>query len=433
MTAEVAILNKLGIALAADSAVTISEGSDSRKVFNTADKLFELSRSQAIACMVFSNLQFMQAPLQVLIKEFRTACEACETVAEASKALLKYLQEFAAKASDQVKVAAVQANVRVIYDVLAGRVGQRIESKFSDPNFLVGVEDPRALVEATVRDVWSDSIDLLTAYAETWPAVEIVGDFPDGATLEPIFRAVFEESERPPPENQVERVIAFLTEALKKGSPFESSTGMVIAGYGSKELFPTLEHFDLYTPVLGALKFRTVERVDIGTSGPRARVMAFAQREMAERFLFGLDTQIKSKILRFCNEAIPSIGDYAASLVEFEDQPKADAFRAEVRKAETAFVGGLEKAGLETIREESQSAVEDMVEFMPKQDLAEFAEALVNLSSLQRRVNSGFETVGGPIDVAVISKSEGLVWVKRKHYFTADLNARFLNRIGAGA
>ena len=71
VTAEVAILNKLGIALAADSAVTISEGTDSRKVFNTADKLFQLSRKQSIACMVFSNLQFMQAPLQVLVKEFR--------------------------------------------------------------------------------------------------------------------------------------------------------------------------------------------------------------------------------------------------------------------------------------------------------------------------------------------------------------------------
>ena len=72
MTAEVAILNKLGIALAADSAVTISEGDDSKKVFNTADKLFELSKSQPIACMVFSNLQFMHTPLQVLIKEFRS-------------------------------------------------------------------------------------------------------------------------------------------------------------------------------------------------------------------------------------------------------------------------------------------------------------------------------------------------------------------------
>ena len=85
---------------------------------------------------------------------------------------------------------------------------------------------------------------------------------------------------------------------------------------------------------------------------------------------------------------------------------------------------------METIRQDSQRSVEEMVEFMPKQDLAEFAEALVNLSSLQRRVNSGVETVGGPIDVAVISKAEGLVWVKRKHYFPAELNARFFNRLG---
>ena len=88
---------------------------------------------------------------------------------------------------------------------------------------------------------------------------------------------------------------------------------------------------------------------------------------------------------------------------------------------------------METIRRESQEAVEDMVEFMPKQDLADFAEALVNLSSLQRRVHSGFETVGGPIDVAVISKSEGMVWVKRKHYFPRELNSRFFNRIGGEA
>jgi len=88
---------------------------------------------------------------------------------------------------------------------------------------------------------------------------------------------------------------------------------------------------------------------------------------------------------------------------------------------------------METVRRESQQAVEDMVEFMPKQDLADFAEALVNLSSLQRRVTSGFETVGGPIDVAVISKAEGLVWVKRKHYFPAELNARFFNRLGGTA
>jgi len=43
MTAEIAILNKSAVALAADSAVTIAVGSKEEKIFDTADKLFELS------------------------------------------------------------------------------------------------------------------------------------------------------------------------------------------------------------------------------------------------------------------------------------------------------------------------------------------------------------------------------------------------------
>ena len=35
--------------------------------------------------------------------------------------------------------------------------------------------------------------------------------------------------------------------------------------------------------------------------------------------------------------------------------------------------------------------------------------------------------VGGPIDVAVISKGDGFVWIKRKHYFKAELNLHFLD------
>jgi hypothetical protein len=54
------------------------------------------------------------------------------------------------------------------------------------------------------------------------------------------------------------------------------------------------------------------------------------------------------------------------------------------------------------------------------------AEALVNLTSFRRRVSMDAETVGGPIDVAVISKGDGFVWIKRKHYFGAELNPQFL-------
>lgn len=56
------------------------------------------------------------------------------------------------------------------------------------------------------------------------------------------------------------------------------------------------------------------------------------------------------------------------------------------------------------------------------------AEALVNLTSFKRRVTPETETVGGPVDVAVISKGDGLVWVKRKHYFAPEFNPRYFER-----
>lgn len=53
------------------------------------------------------------------------------------------------------------------------------------------------------------------------------------------------------------------------------------------------------------------------------------------------------------------------------------------------------------------------------------AEALVNLTGFKRRITESRETVGGPIDVAVILKVDGFIWVKRKHYFPPELNQHF--------
>lgn len=59
---------------------------------------------------------------------------------------------------------------------------------------------------------------------------------------------------------------------------------------------------------------------------------------------------------------------------------------------------------------------------LSKSELALMAEALVYVTSLKRKVSSDSETVSEPIDVAVISKGDGFVWIKRKHYFEPKLN-----------
>ena len=80
------------------------------------------------------------------------------------------------------------------------------------------------------------------------------------------------------------------------------------------------------------------------------------------------------------------------------------------------------------LEKENLGPIMSIVGQLPKEELAEMAEALMNLTSLKRRVTPAAGTVGGPVDVAVISKGDGLVWMKRKHYFAPELNPRYFER-----
>jgi hypothetical protein len=70
MTAEVAILNKLGVALAADSVVTITTANGD-KTYNTTNKLFTLSKFHPVGIMIFNGTEFNGIPFELIIKEFR--------------------------------------------------------------------------------------------------------------------------------------------------------------------------------------------------------------------------------------------------------------------------------------------------------------------------------------------------------------------------
>ena len=84
MTAEVAILNKLAIALAADCAVTVQTIKGQAKVYNSANKLFALSRTQPVGIMIYGNAEFMGVPWETIIKECRRCLgeEAFPTIGE---------------------------------------------------------------------------------------------------------------------------------------------------------------------------------------------------------------------------------------------------------------------------------------------------------------------------------------------------------------
>ncbi|MBD8518775.1 MULTISPECIES: hypothetical protein [unclassified Plantibacter] len=59
---------------------------------------------------------------------------------------------------------------------------------------------------------------------------------------------------------------------------------------------------------------------------------------------------------------------------------------------------------------------------MPIQDAIDLAEFLVYSTIQFVRFTPGPPTVGGPIEIATITKHEGFRWVRRKHYFDTKLN-----------
>lgn len=59
---------------------------------------------------------------------------------------------------------------------------------------------------------------------------------------------------------------------------------------------------------------------------------------------------------------------------------------------------------------------------MPIQDAIDLAEYLVNLTVMWSRFTPGAAVVGGPIEIAAITKHEGFKWIRRKFYFDKALN-----------
>ena len=59
---------------------------------------------------------------------------------------------------------------------------------------------------------------------------------------------------------------------------------------------------------------------------------------------------------------------------------------------------------------------------MPLQDAIDLAKFMVDTTVRFSRFTPGPQTVGGPVEIAAISKHEGFRWIKRKYYFEQHLN-----------
>ena len=161
-------------------------------------------------------------------------------------------------------------------------------------------------------------------------------------------------------------------------------------------------------------------------------MVPLAQKEMVYTFMEGIDPQFKHMIERSTKELFDQMMDIILQEVKGKYAVYGKNLQVKVRTGLDKLIPNLYDEWDKTRVEKYSSPVMENVASLPKDELGAMAEALVNLTKFKRRVSRERETVGGPIDVAVITKGDGFVWMKRKHYFDAGLNPRFIARIGKG-
>jgi hypothetical protein len=152
-----------------------------------------------------------------------------------------------------------------------------------------------------------------------------------------------------------------------------------------------------------------------------AYVRPFGQSDIAFLFVEGIVEQY----ITFLRVALSGILNDKSTTIVKEYVRDDDERIVEVARQEKdngiivkQFIEGFENFR----QEELVQKLMDVIVSLPKEEMAALAHAIVELTSLRRKIESHVESVGGPVDVAVISKSDGFISIKRKHYFDIDFN-----------
>jgi hypothetical protein len=170
----------------------------------------------------------------------------------------------------------------------------------------------------------------------------------------------------------------------------------------------------------------------IKTGALDAAVIPFAQGEMVSTFLRGIDPQLDRDRKVGTEKLFRGIAQAIIEEVKKNNPPYGANLEGKVSPGIDDLLEKMEMEWNQLKQLHFINPVITNVVALPKDELGAMAESLVNLTRFKRRVSTQEETVGGPIDVAVITKGDGFVWTKRKHYFAAELNPRYMAQLGRG-
>jgi hypothetical protein len=400
MSCEVAVMNKRGVALAADSAVTLGE----RKVYHTAEKLFQLAPGVPIAILTYGSADMMGVPWETVVKMFsrKLADQRFDSVEQYAEEFLRFIEVSNSLFPESAQTRSFQFHVGEYWK---SEFADQLQTRLKDESKTTPKRVGAHLSELVNRDIvenWND-YELIESLGVAF-GDRVLAEY--GGELDELEGQIFESVDLPSKTKLDLRTVVRHMYTKKWVHPANRS-GIVVAGIAESEPFPVLVHYRVGTIAAGRLRFYKVDEARV-THDDDAMVVPFAQTQVIDMFYRGIFPKLEQSIPGLALECLGEVMGPSGKQPTAEQTGK---FEEKIRETLN-----------EIIRDNYTSPLIAAVSALPRYELANLAEALVNLTAFRARMSANEdETVGGPIDVAVISKGDGFVWVKKKGLVRSDV------------
>lgn len=397
MSTGVCIINRNGVALAADSAGTYS---GKKMFYNSLEKVFSLSEKYIHGAIAYGNLSINSVSVEQVLKEFQLYIDERKCIDDFFD-IVSIFQAFINEKNRYFRFdQAEEVYCYTVLEELVNKWGTKIKN----------------IITATDAEA---QIDMVFSELDTYmKSCQIINDFDIDQYIKTTYRVKFDQL--------IDSIVPELKAYPGKIDSFwdmlsdyfrilykldtQNKTGLFFAGYGKNDAFPKFIHISLYRIIGGKLKF--IEEDRFGESYVRSQIVPLAQSDVILTFCRGISSVFLSFIPTKMQETIDSkINALPAS--EFTDQQK-QSLRVSFENSATEVIDAVKGK----MQSENVDPIIESVSLIPLAEMAFLAESLVNITTLKRTysIDGNQQTVGGPTDVAVLSKGDGFVWIRKKHF-----------------
>jgi len=338
------------VALATDSAVTISAGEQALKIYESADKLFEMSQVQPIGIMIYNGMQFLGVPIDTIIKEFRRHAVKFDTVKVASDAFLQHLYKYVDEAPDEEIYKSISAVVSPLAEEISQKIADSVLSKLKEGAAPGSKQEFDKFTENAINEV-------LVRYEQLVDGLEEIPLLPrtDRKSQPAKYRELTETAVKNAisgfAESDTDRIVNIAHKLLRSKHVSRSKTGIVFSGFGEKERFPTLVSYEIDGLFEAKIRLVQTDCCDIDRNGVRAYVRPFAQKDMVDRFLHGLDDRLRNDITRYCEETVGKISEGILGSITFVDEGDASELERLATEAQNAFIRNLNEDAFKSFKD----------------------------------------------------------------------------------